>query len=40
MRAFADTGGALTPPERWAGPRIVLLDDMRRRPDLLTAAGR
>jgi HAD superfamily hydrolase (TIGR01509 family) len=36
MRAFAYTGG-LTPPERLAGPRTVLFDDMRRLPDLLTA---
>ena len=39
MRAFGYTGG-LTPPERLAGPRTVLFDDMRRLPDLLAAAGR
>jgi HAD superfamily hydrolase (TIGR01509 family) len=38
MRAFGYTGG-LTPPERLAGPRTVLFDDMRRLPDLLAAAG-
>jgi HAD superfamily hydrolase (TIGR01509 family) len=36
MRAFGYTGG-LTPPERLAGPRTVLFDDMRRLPDLLAA---
>jgi HAD superfamily hydrolase (TIGR01509 family) len=39
MRAFGYTGG-LTPPERLAGPRTVLFDDMRKLPDLLAAAGR
>jgi HAD superfamily hydrolase (TIGR01509 family) len=38
MRAFGYTGG-LTPPERLAGPRTVLFDDMRRLPDLLAATG-
>jgi HAD superfamily hydrolase (TIGR01509 family) len=38
MLAFGYTGG-LTPPERLAGPRTVLFDDMRRLPDLLAAAG-
>ena len=38
MRAFGYTGG-LTPPDRLAGPRTVLFDDMRRLPDLLAAAG-
>ena len=36
MRAFGYTGG-LTPPDRLAGPRTVLFDDMRRLPDLLAA---
>ena len=39
MLAFGYTGG-LTPPERLAGPRTVLFDDMRRLPDLLAAGGR
>jgi HAD superfamily hydrolase (TIGR01509 family) len=34
MRAFGYTGG-LTPPDRLAGPRTVLFDDMRRLPELL-----
>jgi HAD superfamily hydrolase (TIGR01509 family) len=38
MRAFGYTGG-LTPPERLAGPRTVLFDDMRRLPDLLADTG-
>jgi HAD superfamily hydrolase (TIGR01509 family) len=38
MLAFGYTGG-LTPPERLAGPRTVLFDDMRRLPDLLAATG-
>jgi HAD superfamily hydrolase (TIGR01509 family) len=38
MLAFGYTGG-LTPPERLAGPRTVLFDDMRRLPDLLAAGG-
>ena len=38
MLAFGYSGG-LTPPERLAGPRTVLFDDMRRLPDLLAAAG-
>ena len=38
MLASGYTGG-LTPPERLAGPRTVLFDDMRRLPDLLAAAG-
>jgi HAD superfamily hydrolase (TIGR01509 family) len=38
LLAFGYTGG-LTPPERLAGPRTVLFDDMRRLPDLLAAAG-
>jgi HAD superfamily hydrolase (TIGR01509 family) len=37
MRAFGYTGG-LTPPERLAGRRTVLFDDMRRLPELLAAA--
>jgi HAD superfamily hydrolase (TIGR01509 family) len=37
MLAFGYTGG-LTPPERLAGPRTVLFDDMRRLPDLLADA--
>jgi HAD superfamily hydrolase (TIGR01509 family) len=37
MRAFGYTGG-LTPPERLAGRRTVLFDDMRRLPALLAAA--
>jgi HAD superfamily hydrolase (TIGR01509 family) len=38
MLAFGYSGG-LTPPERLAGPRTVLFDDMRRLPDLLAAVG-
>jgi HAD superfamily hydrolase (TIGR01509 family) len=38
MLAFGYTGG-LTSPERLAGPRTVLFDDMRRLPDLLATAG-
>jgi HAD superfamily hydrolase (TIGR01509 family) len=37
MLAFGYTGG-LTPPERLAGTRTVLFDDMRRLPDLLADA--
>jgi hypothetical protein len=39
MRASAYTGGGMSSPERLAGPRTVLFDDLRRLPDLLAAAG-
>jgi HAD superfamily hydrolase (TIGR01509 family) len=38
MRAFGYTG-ALTPPDRLAGPGTVLFDDMRQLPELLATAA-